>query len=62
MLLGAPVFQMWKQTLSHPARVVELAFHFQFSLFLKVSKDLSRNPGSIILHKALSLNFLKWGK
>lgn len=47
---------------SHLAKVEELDFQLQSSFFLKVSKDPSRNPGSIILNTVLGLNVLKMGE
>lgn len=57
-----PVFSDVKTYPSPPAKVVEWEFQLQPSLSLNVAEDLSTNPGSTILHKVLSLNFLKMVK
>lgn len=54
-----PIFSDVKTYPSPLAKVVEWEFQLQSSLSLNVSEDLSTNPGSTILRKALSLNFLK---
>lgn len=54
-----PVLSDVKTYPSPPARVVQWEFRLQSGLSMNVAEDLSTNPGSTILHKVLSLNFLK---